>query len=296
VKFNFVFGAILQQLQVRILNHCHYKEEETFYKNYISFTDKNNFDAWIEMIETQKELRIFSQHDYLNQTILKELNDIYPLDRTQIILRKGVEEKEYKFDSKIDNKFDKLKEEKQNEIVIKEEMKDIIKVFVTYCWTDENGKFDEEHQNKVGKFVTQLKTKWKIDASFDLEKTETNFIKMMYNNLFINNKVIIVLSQGYAKKANAFKGGVGTEYQAIINDIEKNPGKYIFVSFNGRDYEIYPFGFQGNDTIHIQGDLVDADSDLPDEQNRLVAKLTDEPLVDIPELGGKTPKVKKIKF
>jgi internalin A len=296
VKFNFVFGAILQQLQVRILNHCHYKEEETFYKNYISFTDKNNFDAWIEMIEKQKELRIFSQHDYLNQTILKELNDIYPLDRTQIILRKGEEEKEYKFDSKIDNKFDKLKEEKKNEIVIKEEMKDIIKVFVTYCWNDVNGDFDEEHQNKVGKFVTQLKTKWKIDASFDLEKTETNFIKMMYDNLLKNNKVIIILSHGYAKKANEFKGGVGTEYKAIINDIENNPSKYIFVSFNGRDYEIYPFGFQGNDTIVIEGDLVDADSVLPDQQNRLVAKLTDEPLVDIPELGGKTPKVRKIKF
>lgn len=295
VKFNFVFGAILQQLQVRILNHCHYKEEETFYKNYISFTDKNNFDAWIEMIETQKELRIFSQHDYLNQTILKELNDIYPLDRTQIILRKGEEEKEYKFDSKIDNKFDKLKEEKQNGIVIKEEKKDIIKVFITYCWSDENENFDKNHQNEVGKLVTQLRTKWNIDASFDLYQDEPNFNKMMYDNLYKHEKVIIVLSKGYAKKANEFKNsGVETEYTAIINDIKQNKNKYILVSLEDRNFDIFPYSFQGNDTVIINEELLV--EDLTPEQNRLLSKLTDEPLVDIPELGGKTPKVKKMEF
>jgi len=169
-----------------------------------------------------------------------------------------------------------------------------IKIFVTYSWSDENGQFDEEHQNKVGKFVNQLRTDWNLDASFDLHKEENNFIKMMFENLSNNNKIIIVLSKGYAIKADSFKGGVGTEYGRIINDIKERPQKYILVSFDKRSNSIYPFGFQGNDLIEINSDLVV--ENLPDSQNRLLAKLTDESLIEIPALGGKTPKVTKKVF
>jgi internalin A len=292
IKFNFMFGAIMQQLQVRILSHCHYEDEETFYQNYICFKDKSDNIAWVEMIETEKELRIFSANQSSVQTILNEINKIYPLERTKLSLRKGVEEAEYKFAPKKDNMFDS-KDEKEIPM-IKEEKNEPVKVFVTYCWTNEQGIFDEAHQNKVGKFVNQLRKEWSIDASFDLHKTETNFIKMMFQNLQGNDKVIIVLSEGYAIKADDFKGGVGTEYERVINDITNHPSKYIFVSFENRDYKKYPFGFQGNDTIVINEELVG--SNLPVEQNRLLAKLKDEPIVDIPALGGTTPIVQKRKF
>lgn len=198
---------------------------------------------------------------------------------------------------------DEIIEEKRKQIEIQK--KDIsqelennsLKVFVTYSWTDENGKFDENHQNKVGKFVTQLRTKWEIDAEFDLHQSEVNFIKMMYTNLYKSNKIIIVLSHGYAFKANQFKSsGVEVEYTAIINDIKENPSKYILVCFDDRDKTKIPFGFQGNDIIVIKGDLIQNEDDLPIEQIRLVSKLRNEPIVEKPKLGGKLPMVKKKKF
>lgn len=184
-----------------------------------------------------------------------------------------------------------VREEVEKMEKIMEEKNTPNKIFVTYSWSNENDQFDQEHQNKVGKFVNQLRTEWNLDASFDLHKEENNFIKMMFENLSNNNKIIIVLSKGYAKKADTFKGGVGTEYERIINDIKENPQKYILVSFDKRSNSIYPFGFQGSDVIEIVSELVS--ENLPDAQNRLLAKLTDESLIVIPELGGKTPKVTK---
>lgn len=192
------------------------------------------------------------------------------------------------------NPLKEVREEIEKTKLMEKEKNTPTKIFVTYSWSDENEQFDQEHQNKVGKFVNQLRTEWNLDASFDLHKEENNFMKMMYENLSNNNKIIIVLSKGYAVKANSFKGGVGTEYERIINDIKERPQKYILVSFDKRNNSMYPFGFQGNDLIEINSDLVI--ENLPDPQNRLLAKLTDESLIEIPALGGKTPKVTKKVF
>lgn len=189
------------------------------------------------------------------------------------------------------NPIKEIRDEIEKMEKIKEEKNTSIKVFVTYSWTDENEKFDEANQNKTGRFVNQLRTKWNLDASFDLHKDESNFVKMMYENLSNNDKIIIILTKGYVLKADNFKGGVGTEYERIINDIKQNPKKYILVSFEKRSDAIYPFGFQGSDVIEINSELVC--DNLPVSQNRLLSKLTDEPLVEIPELNGKTPKVTK---
>nr|WP_315184599.1 COR domain-containing protein [uncultured Flavobacterium sp.] len=189
------------------------------------------------------------------------------------------------------NPIKEIRDEIEKMEKMKEEKSTPIKVFVTYSWTDENEKFDEANQNKTGLFVKQLRTKWSLDASFDLYKEEDNFVKMMYENLSNNDKIIIILTKGYVVKADKFKGGVGTEYERIINDIKQNPKKYILVSFEKRSDVLYPFGFQGSDVIEINSELVC--DNLPDSQNRLLSKLTDEPLVEIPELNGKTPKVTK---
>lgn len=192
------------------------------------------------------------------------------------------------------NPLKEVREEIEKIKLMEKEKNAPTKIFVTYSWSDENEQFDQNHQNKVGKFVNQLRTNWNLDASFDLHKEENNFMKMMYENLSNNNKIVIVLSKGYAVKANSFKGGVGTEYERIINDIKERPQKYILVSFDKRNNSIYPFGFQGSDVIEIVSELVS--ENLPDAQNRLLAKLTDESLIVIPELGGKTPKVTKKVF
>jgi len=299
VRFNFVFSAIMQQLQVRILSHCHYEDEESFYQNHISFIDEHSNEAFIEMITDKKELRIFSKSDKLTHTILNEVNNIYPLERVALLQRsKGVEEKDFKFNTTNNQLFDsKIKDSIEEENLTNQKNKNMKKpnLFVTYSWSDKDGKLNESHQNRVGRFVNQLIETWGFETSFDLYEEESNFIKMMYNQIENSDKVLIVLSEGYAAKANIFKqSGVEVEYTAIINDIKENPNKYILVAFDSRNGDIYPFGFKGNDTILIKGDLVF--NNKPEEQNRLLSKLIDDPIRDKPRTGKRTPKVEKKKF
>ena len=294
LKFKFAFTAIMHQLQVRILAHCHFEDEETLCRNYISFTDWENNDAYVEMLKEEKELRIYSESQKLTQTILNEINKIYPLDRVQLLERKrGIADTEFRFNNDEKYLLDTKMETHQADNTRKKTIEN--KVFVTYSWTDEHGNFDEGHQNRVGRFVDQLRKEWGFDASFDLYEEEANFIKMMYKKLYSSHKVIIVLSEGYTAKANAFKNsGVETEYIAIMNDIKKHPKKYILVAFDSRDDAKFPYGLQGNDTILLKGDLVC--EDLPAEQNRLLAKLKGESLVDVPGVAKKMPEVKKKSF
>ena len=115
-------------------------------------------------------------------------------------------------------------------------------------------------------------------------------MRMMYENLDKSDKVIVVLSKGYAARANEFKGGVGNEYQGIINDIATHPKKYVLVSFGKRNNDIYPFGFVGSDTLVIkEGDL---EFDV-EERNRLFSKLTGEAIYEKPPIGSKRPTVTK---
>ena len=172
-----------------------------------------------------------------------------------------------------------------------------IKIFVTYCWTDKEENFDKEHQKKVRGFVDELINYEEFDATFDLyeneKSTSINFMRMMYENIVKSKKVIIALSEGYTQKADDFKiNGVMTEYQAIMNDIQANPRKYILVSFDKRSGEIYPFGLQGTDTIVIKnGNLELAENE--EDMNRLFAKLKDEAIYEMPVKGTKKAVVKK---
>ena len=140
-----------------------------------------------------------------------------------------------------------------------------------------------------------MRTKWKIDAQIDLVTEEDNFKKMMYKNISTNHKVIVVLSEGYAVKANKFKkSGVTTEYERIINDIDDHPKKYILVAFDNRNSEKIPLAFKGHDVIVLNEEL--KEENLTESQNRLLSKLTDDPIFEEPPLSGKTPKVTKKRF
>jgi internalin A len=298
LQLRFVYSAIIQRLQVKILTYCHVEEAESFYKNRISFTDKGGKVAHIELLEEEKELRIWAEHEDLYNDILKELNDIYPLDHLKIIeRRKGKDDKEITYEKNRKQKehgFDRTEMNKSENT--KPMNNDPIKVFVTYCWTNREGKTDEEHQKKVRSFTDELISYEDFNATFDLyeneKSTATNFIRMMYENIKSRKKVIIVLSEGYAKKADEFLGGVGIEYQAIMNDIQANPRKYILVSFDKRNGEIYPFGLQGTDTLVIKNGNLEL-SENEEDKNRLFAKLMDEPIYEIPARGNKVAIVKK---
>jgi hypothetical protein len=121
-------------------------------------------------------------------------------------------------------------------------------VFVSYSWDS------KEHEAKVFDFVNHLRNNGflaNMDKGLSQQQTATNFLKMMYQAMHNHPKVIVILSEGYKTKADAFIGGVGTEYEWMIGDINDNPNKYILASFNGRDNNIIPAGFKGRDIVDL---------------------------------------------
>ncbi len=130
-----------------------------------------------------------------DQVKLPHANEL--LGIAQLAYRINISEEVFKveellFNIGLPNPIKEIREEIEKMEKIKEENNVPIKVFVTYSWADEYGNFDEENQNKTGTFVNQLRTKWGLDASFDLHKEENNFVKMMYENISKSDKIIII--------------------------------------------------------------------------------------------------------
>lgn len=165
IQFKFIYLAIIQRLQVKILTHCHVEEEESFYNNRISFTDKVGRTAHIELLVEEKELRIHAEHQDLYRDILTELNSIYPLDRLKVIERiKGQEDKEmdsrkvqhgkeYGFEKKgfLNEKEEDKKAPQQSMTMIQTDKTP--EIFFSYAWGDdkEDGESREQIINELYK-------------------------------------------------------------------------------------------------------------------------------------------------
>lgn len=160
-------------------------------------------------------------------------------------------------------------------------------VFVTYSWGTE----DENRQ--VYGLVELLRIegfKAECDIMKMQEQTATNFKEMMHKGLSYK-KVIVVLSEGYKKKADEFAGGVGTEYRTILSDIQENKNKYIFVSFNKVTEEyankILPLMLKGTQIL----DLSKGESVI----NELKAKLLDKDLYIFSPVSDKAKDIEQIR-
>ncbi|MGK0363996.1 MAG: hypothetical protein ACI85O_001050 [Saprospiraceae bacterium] len=157
-------------------------------------------------------------------------------------------------------------------------------IFVTYRW---EGK---DHSNNVIGFVNYLRENGyaaEMDQMLSQEQTSIDFVKMMHKGMTDYKKIIVVLSKDYKKRADNFKGGVGTEYGLIIKDIEDNPQKYILVSFNGISDEITPLNFKGREII---------DLNEPENYNRLHSKIQDKRQITFSEVGAEKPKISSVKI
>lgn len=123
-----------------------------------------------------------------------------------------------------------------------------IRVFVTYSWDS------EEHKEEVLSFTDYLRKigyAAEMDRLKSQEYTSIDFTKMMHQAITDNQKVIVVLSKGYKKKADNFEGGVGLEYRLIINDIVEHPKKYILLTFENTLEDLLPINFKGREVIKI---------------------------------------------
>lgn len=189
----------------------------------------------------------------------------------------------------------KLQELRSAQVSVKKEhtsnkiKSDSKKVFVTYAWEN------EEHDDRVISFVEFLRING-YDASMDKkesqEESAINFNKMMVEGIQNSDKVIVVLSPKYKKKADTFEGGVGVEYQLILEEIKSNPNKFIFVSFGTHNREeITPTGIKGRDVIDLKKEQDE------NEFNNLWAKLQSANVLNFSEVKEtpSKPKTKTIK-
>lgn len=127
------------------------------------------------------------------------------------------------------------------------------KVFISYSWDN------EDYSNKVRDFANQL-----ISSGYDVhidkremeEEYSVNLQEMMHKGLTEADKVIVLLSECYKKKAEAFSGGVGQEYRLILTDIENHRKKYILASLLDftTPVAIAPLAFQSRFIYNLASD------------------------------------------
>lgn len=185
------------------------------------------------------------------------------------------------------NGIEYLKNNKRIIVVGQEEdqKQDEITVFVTYSWDN------SEHEEKVHAFTNMLRDNGfhaEVDKMLIQSETAKDFKVMMHKGMTHYKKIIVVLSEGYKKKAEDFRGGVGTEYSLILKDIEDNPNKYILVTFSGRESSVIPLFFKDREII----DLKENDDA---EKQKLFSKLLDEKIYEFNEVASKLPEIIKVK-
>ncbi len=126
-------------------------------------------------------------------------------------------------------------------------------VFVSHAWI--NGKPDE----RVLKLVAKLRESGFeacCDVMFAGDRTSIHFKQMMAENMQKSEKIIVVLSEEYKRKADLFEGGVGVEYKYILEDIDINTKKYILVSLKTDLSEIeIPDALRGREIICLGKDF-----------------------------------------
>jgi hypothetical protein len=150
--------------------------------------------------------------------------------------------------------------------------------FVTYSWDS------KEHQQWVLNLTNDLR-KNGVDATFDLFLTQAgtvNLNQMMITNIRDRDYIIIVLTEGYAERADNFKGGVGFETLLSLPILIENPNKVIFVmKHNGNFNDAFPFHLKGYYAINFSNE-----HQYEKSLKELLHKIYDTPLYEMEPLGN----------
>ncbi len=155
------------------------------------------------------------------------------------------------------------------------------KVFISYCWSS------EEHESWVLDLATRLVSdgvnvvldKWDLEIGHD----KYAFMERMVNDETIS-KVIIICDKGYMDKANARRGGVGTESQIISQEIyekvDQNKFVPVVVEHDEHFSPCMPTFLRNRMFIDLS-----PSSDFTDNCNLLLRSLYDLPLYPKPPVG-----------
>lgn len=196
---------------------------------------------------------------------------------------------EHEFDTKLIDTYRKQVTLKAD-VKMNKSKKKAITVFVSYCWES------EEYKEKVISFINFLREKGfaaDMDIKFIQEEASVDFNRLMHKGIIKYDKVIVLLSENYKRKAEEFEGGVGKEYRFIINDIEKNANKYILASFFKLTKEIIkniaPIEFSGRE-------IVDLPKDETEGFEKLFGKLTESEKYVFSDVASETPIIEQKKI
>ena len=121
-------------------------------------------------------------------------------------------------------------------------------IFVSYSWL--NGNPDSDVLNLVADLLNNGYDAC-CDKMIEQDETAIDLVEMMAKYMNEAEKVIVVLSESYKKKADSFEDGVGEEYRYIINDIKENRKKYIFVSFTEDFLKVLPDFLKGRKVLFL---------------------------------------------
>lgn len=161
------------------------------------------------------------------------------------------------------------------------------KVFISYSWDSDS------HKEWVLYLVNELR-KNGIDAEADVFETQLKSVslpQMMVNKVRDSNFVIIVLTEGYANKADKSLGGVGFESQLMLPLLMENPDKLICIMRHQGDYsKVFPFQLKGQYAIDFSNEK-DYEEKLKDLIYRIYgqARYYKEPLGKSPEFSPRVP-------
>lgn len=163
----------------------------------------------------------------------------------------------------------------------------MIRIFVTYAWGN------EKENMQVISFVDFLRRNG-FDASCDIaetcKETAASFTSIMSKGLNAD-KIIVVLSESYKKKAMITGSGVWNEYKVISANIGIEPQRYILVSF----VEVNISSLQRIvPPLFTSHEIVDLYKDEKRNFQTLIAKLRDEPHYVFSPVGTGMPAVQKI--
>ncbi|WP_276371820.1 toll/interleukin-1 receptor domain-containing protein [Chryseolinea sp. H1M3-3] len=155
------------------------------------------------------------------------------------------------------------------------------KVFISYSWSN------QDHINWVinlakrlrSDFVEVIIDKWHLKEGHD----KYHFMEQMVNDPTIF-RVLMILDQQYAEKANERRGGAGTETQIISAEIYNKIRQEKFIPIIAqRDDEGNPFIPTYLKTI-IYRDL-SSDETFEDEYDEILRNIFQQPTYVMPQLG-----------
>ena len=110
--------------------------------------------------------------------------------------------------------------------------------FISYSWDN------SEHEQWVIDLTNKLRSQGGVNASCDKFQLYTETVdinSMMVQQIQQNDYVIIVLTEGYAKKASQIKTGVGFETMLITPLLQENRDKLIFITRDENREKTTPF-------------------------------------------------------